>query len=159
MSITPEDQKDMFSECYKQFKLYQVNQSIKTYLKEDYYSNAVSDGQHTFEELYKHRMILFSALCTQLSILYKDDTSLVCWKSKLHSDGTMFPNYFIVGISIDEKTICSYHYQDKWYKYFPSCKELPKAPPWNGNTPNDDLVVIFKRFVFDKKLNDIREED
>ena len=36
----------------------------------------VSDGSHTFDELYYHRMILFSIICD----LNKDRA----WKSKLH---------------------------------------------------------------------------
>src|SRR5678809_268762 len=61
----------------------------------------VTDGYHTMEELYNHRYALFIALCriydnyvTPLGCRVK------CWKSKLHSDGTMFDDSFILGMTI-----------------------------------------------------------
>ena len=42
----------------------------------------LSDGYHSYNELYKHRMILFSIICNQ--------NHEVAWKSLLHHDGTMF---------------------------------------------------------------------
>ena len=60
----------------------------------------ISDGYHTFGELYFHRMVLSSIVFNT----YKDKS----WKSKLHSDGTMYDNYFIVGIDT-EKGQYSYH--------------------------------------------------
>ena len=61
----------------------------------------VTDGYHSFDELYYHRMILFSLICNQ----NKDKS----WKSKLHYDKTMFDNYFIVGIETPEGQY-TYHY-------------------------------------------------
>ena len=40
----------------------------------------ISDGHHTFNELYHHRALLFAAYCN----LIKDKDSVKCWKSKLH---------------------------------------------------------------------------
>jgi len=45
-------------------------------------TDAVSDGFHTFGELYRHRAALFSVICN----VFKEKA----WKSRLHSDGTMF---------------------------------------------------------------------
>ena len=45
-------------------------------------TNMLSDGDHTFEELYFHRMILFSIICNM--------NTDISWKSQLHDDGTMF---------------------------------------------------------------------
>lgn len=42
----------------------------------------LSDGYHTFNELYHHRAILFSVVCN----LFPDKA----WKSKLHDTGDMF---------------------------------------------------------------------
>ena len=49
----------------------------------------ISDGYHTFDELYFHRMIMFAVICK----VYGDKA----WKSQLHHDGTMYNHYFIVG--------------------------------------------------------------
>lgn len=87
----------------------------------------VSDGYHTFKELYNHRCILFSIVCN----LHKD----LAWKSKLHSDDTMFSEYFIVGITTPEGDF-SYHYHiQEWEKF--DVKELPKAPVWDGHLSSD----------------------
>lgn len=86
-----------------------------------------SDGYHTFEELYEHRMALFSVICNT----YKDKA----WKSKLHSDNTMYENFFIVGITTDEGNY-TYHYRLEFWDRF-QIKELKNAPEWDGHNPND----------------------
>ena len=86
-----------------------------------------SDGYHTFEELYEHRMTLFSVICNT----YRDKA----WKSKLHDDGTMFRDYFIVGITTEEGNY-SYHYHLDYWDYF-NVKELDRSPKWDGHKPSD----------------------
>lgn len=87
----------------------------------------INDGYHTFNELYDHRMILFSVICNT----YKDKA----WKSWLHEDGTMFDDYFIVGITTP-KGDYSYHYHKyHWDKF--NVKELKNAPKWDGHKPSD----------------------
>lgn len=87
----------------------------------------VSDGYHTFNELYYHRMILFSVICN----VFKNSA----WKSKLHSDGTMYEGYFIVGIDTPEGQY-TYHYDMKHWDDF-KVKELEKAPEYDGHKPED----------------------
>lgn len=86
-----------------------------------------SDGYHTFNELYYHRMILFSVICNQ-----NKDRS---WKSWRHNDGTMFDDYFIVGITTDEGNY-TYHYHKNHWGMF-DVKELDLAPAWDGHKPED----------------------
>ena len=90
--------------------------------------NNVSDGYYTFDELYFHRMILFSVICKQ--------NENKAWKSKLHADGTMFKNYFIVGIET-KKGQYTYHYHIEFWNHFDGIKELKKAPKWDGHQPKD----------------------
>jgi hypothetical protein len=90
--------------------------------------NKLSDGYHTFEELYFHRMILFSVVCKQ----NKDKS----WRSLLHNDGTMFKDYFIVGIET-EKGQYTYHYHINHFHHFAGVKILDKAPSWDGHKPED----------------------
>lgn len=87
----------------------------------------VSDGYHTFGELYYHRMVLFSVICNT----FKE----ISWKSKLHSDGTMFDGYFIVGINTP-KGQYTYHYELKYWDIF-NVEELEKAPEYDGHKPED----------------------
>ena len=87
----------------------------------------ISDGYHTFNELYHHRAVLFSVICNQ----NKD----IAWKSKLHSDGTMYDEMFIVGINTPEGQY-SYHYDINLWSLF-DVKELDKAPEYDGHLPED----------------------
>lgn len=90
-------------------------------------SGDTSDGYHTFDELYYHRMVLFSIICNQNKNL--------AWKSMKHHDGTMYENYFIVGISTPEGDY-TYHYDIRDWNYF-NVKELERAPKWDGHKPSD----------------------
>lgn len=88
---------------------------------------AISDGSHTFDELYYHRMILFSIVCD----MYVDSA----WKSWKHADGSMYPDYFIVGITTPQGDY-SYHYHKKdWDKF--NVDEIERAPEWDGHKPED----------------------
>lgn len=87
----------------------------------------LSDGYHSYNELYKHRMVLFSVICNQ--------NQEVVWKSRLHHDGTMFDGYFIVGIDTPQGQF-TYHYQMEYWELF-KVKELEKAPEYDGHTPDD----------------------
>lgn len=91
----------------------------------------ISDGSHTFDELYHHRMILFSVICNS----HKD----IAWKSWLHHDGTMYDDYFIVGMNTPEGQF-SYHYHKDWWDYF-KVPELEHAPEFDGHT-SDDIVRL-----------------
>lgn len=90
-------------------------------------SKKISDGYHTFEELYHHRAVMFSV------ILNKNKEK--AWKSWLHDDGTMFDGMFIVGITTSEGDY-SYHYNPEYWDMF-NVKEVKNAPKWDGHKPND----------------------
>lgn len=87
----------------------------------------VSDGNHTFNELYEHRTTLFSIILNQ----NKDKG----WKSKLHDDGTMFDNYFIAGITTPEGEYTYHQHMDWWDKF--DVEERERAPEWDGHKPED----------------------
>jgi hypothetical protein len=73
-------------------------------------------------------MILFSVICNQN--LDK------AWKSTLHADGTMYDDYFIVGITTKEGDYTYHYHMDNW-RYFFNVKELATAPEWDGHKPED----------------------
>lgn len=98
----------------------------------------VSDGYHTFNELYEHRTILFACLCKT----FRPD---LVWKSDLHSDGTMYDGMFIVGIKTEFGTV-TYHIENKYKSLFKSIKSLDKAPEWDGSTPKDGLEYLMRAF-------------
>ncbi|MEX3713405.1 hypothetical protein ABFV99_13455 [Cytobacillus horneckiae] len=84
----------------------------------------ISDGYHTFDELYYHRMMLFAALCKA----HKNQG----WKSWKHDDGSMFDDYFIVGIDTKEGNFTYHYHKDHWDLF--EVKELKTAPAWDGHT-------------------------
>jgi len=106
----------------------------------------VSDGYHTMEELYEHRIALFAALCNFWNDVIEDMEISVyqkAWKSKLHSDGTMFEGgYFIAGIESNKGQI-TYHMKLKHWDSF-RIPELERAPEYDGHTPNDVIERLLK---------------
>ena len=106
-----------------------INDKIKELKERDLLETGlISDGYHTFDELYFHRMRLFSIICKQ--------NKEKAWRSKLHDDGTMYENYFIVGITTD-KGDYTYHYHMEHWGHFEGIKELDKAPVYDGHKPKD----------------------
>jgi len=93
----------------------------------------LSDGYHTYGELYNHRLVLFAVICNKN---YEK-----AWKSKLHDDGTMFDGYFIVGITT-KKGNFTYHYKIENWEMF-NVDELEKAPKWDGHTSDDITRLMF----------------
>ena len=88
----------------------------------------MSDGYHTFADLYEQRLILSAALA-------KNNPH--AWKSKRHADGSI-PfgwGWFIMGFDTDEGCY-TYHYELKDWDLF-QCKELDKGKPWDGHTSKD----------------------
>lgn len=96
----------------------------------------VRDEYHSMRELYDHRMALNIALFQA----WKKDYE--CIKSKLHNDGTMFEDYFIVMAQTPVGQI-SYHYKLDYWDMF-DLTELERAFPWDGHTPNDVLERLMK---------------
>ena len=93
----------------------------------------LSDGYHTFNELYHHRAILFSVICNSMP-----DKA---WKSKLHDTGDMYEGMFIVGIETPDGQ-ATYHYDINPYWDMFKVKELEKAPTYDGHTPTDAIKRI-----------------
>lgn len=93
----------------------------------------LSDGYHTFNELYHHRAVLFSVICNLMPHR--------AWKSKLHDTGDMYDGMFIVGLETPQGQ-ATYHYDiDPYWDMF-KVKELEKAPKWDGHTPQDAIERI-----------------
>ena len=92
-----------------------------------------SDGYHTFNELYDHRARLFSVIVAAFPER--------AWKSKMHHDGTMYDGMFIVGIKTPDGQ-ATYHYDiDPYWSMF-RCKEIDRAPEWDGHTPEQAIERI-----------------
>ncbi len=96
-------------------------------------TNEVSDGYHTFGELYEHRIQLYMALCRKIA--YDQHV----WRSKLHSDGTSFDGWFVLGIRQVEGKQITYHLPESKWDECSFATTLDRAPAWDGHTAAEVL--------------------
>lgn len=91
----------------------------------------ISDGYHTFNQLYHQRAILFATIVNQ--------NIDIAWKSYKHSDEKYCfdrnGEWFIVGIDTPQGSY-TYHYSKEYWDYF-KCKELDCGKEWDGHTEED----------------------
>ena len=104
----------------------------------------VSDGYHTFSELYKHRISLFIALCKVCQGWIDTEGEFgLCgrkpWKSKKHSDGTSLKGWFVMGIGEEKGRQITYHIPLERWSEVSFAKTLKKAPEYDGHTSEDVL--------------------
>lgn len=92
---------------------------------------------HTPHELYEHRYTLFRAL------VFTQTYRLKSWRAKLHHDGTMFDDSFIVGINLElghsayssRRNDVTYHLPLSWWDKFESITTFERAPEFDGASP------------------------
>ncbi|WP_290437772.1 hypothetical protein [Muribaculum intestinale] len=109
----------------------EINEAIKSLHPKE---GQVSDGYHTFDELYDFRRAYNAALVN--THVYP------CIKSHRHSDGELCfgGGWFIVQMNLPTGQI-SNHYEDKYWGEF-DCKEQECAEPWDGHTESDVLARL-----------------
>lgn len=103
--------------------------------------NGISDGYHTFGELYDHRCTLYLTLCKALKRLTRDMTgyNTYIWKSLCHHDGSGFEGWFILGIDIIPGKQISYHLPMRMWDEAEFAYTTDKAPIWDGHNSSDVL--------------------
>jgi hypothetical protein len=102
----------------------------------------VSDGYHTFSELYEHRCTLWIALCRlhlQLTNKYRVNK---IWRSKVHSDGTQYDGWFVLGMGSDGRSQITYHLPDSRWEECGFAEPLSQCPEFDGHTSADVLKRI-----------------
>lgn len=129
------------------------NKKITLNLKSIEDKVSISDGHHTFDELYDHRITLYIALCKKMQanryygdarnhVSQKHAGEKIVWRSKLHSDKTSYKGWFILGMYTDKGKQISYHIPDKRWKETDFAQTLEKAPKFDGHTSQDVLERI-----------------
>ena len=98
----------------------------------------VSDGFHTFNELYDHRCLLFLALmkaCPEHS-----------WFSLVHDNGEVWSGWFIAGMALPTGKAITYHISETYFQLARAtgAKELMQAPKWDGHTSKDVIARLFE---------------
>lgn len=108
------------------------NLILENKMSEKISTKEISDGHHTFGELYKHRIMLF---CTLFNLMPE-----ISWKSKKHFDednDPMFNDNFIAGINTPEG-VATYHIKLKYWEMF-NVPELERAPRFDLYN-SDDVI-------------------
>lgn len=98
----------------------------------------ISDGYHTFNELYEHRNLLFILCAKMISELGPISRDAI-WKSRFHYDGSDYPGWFILGIGMKQGEQITYHLPDREWEHCSFAKTLQRAPKWDGHTSQDIL--------------------
>jgi hypothetical protein len=101
--------------------------------------NDISDGYHTFDELYEHRITLWITLCR---ILAEECGSTDVWRSRLHSDGTHFEGWFVLGFAFRAGEQITYHLPLSRWDETLFARDLKCAPEWDGHTAADALARL-----------------
>lgn len=90
----------------------------------------VSDGHHTFNELYDHRMLLFCALMRV--------HPLIAWRAHYHEDGSMFDgDWFIAGMHLPTGDITYHLRKSRFWRLLDGLRTYECAPAWDGHTSTD----------------------
>ena len=106
----------------------------------------ISDGYHTFDELYDHRITLWIALCriwertsSQTQWKTTEGRKFYVWRSKLHSDGTGIEGWFVLGLMPESGHQMTYHLPiSRWRETdFADTKE--RSPEFDCHTAVDVL--------------------
>lgn len=109
----------------------EINEAIK-----QVDTNQISDGYHTFGELYEHRITIYIALCAIAATELGNEV----WISKAHSDGSIWDGWFILGINKAKGEQITYHLPiEKWDKCESFAEVLETAPEYDGHSSNDVL--------------------
>lgn len=95
----------------------------------------VSDGYHTMDELYDHRITLYIALCKSVR-LEKE-----VWRSRKHSDGEICfaGTQFVLGIGIVSGEQITYHIPIERWEECDFADTRLMAPQWDKHTSADVL--------------------
>lgn len=123
-------------------------------------TDSISDGFHTFGELYDHRITLFIALCKMVNAedetqkqmrAFKEGFSFDVkgwnrrvWRSKLHSDGTSIDGWYILGIDKEAGKQITYHIPIHRWSESDFAETLEKAPEFDRHTQSDVLDRLKK---------------
>ena len=90
----------------------------------------VSDGFHTFDELYAHRAHLFVA--------FMRSNPEISWRANNHDDGIMYDGWFIAGMHLATGDI-SYHLPLDMWILLDGIATTLRAPKWDGHSSEDVL--------------------
>lgn len=160
---TEEEKKKLFDDIKSHGYKWNAEEKKLEKLEDNEDKGNISDGYHTFNELYEYRLLYNASMFNELAKQGLYDVH----KSKKHSDGTIpfgDENWFIVQAELPTGQI-SNHYEMKDWDLF-KIPEKEKANPYDGHTPKDvakrlrNFLTLEKTIVPKFKVGDtIRAKD
>ena len=123
-----------------------INKIIQDNIDENDIEN-ISDGYHTFKELYELRKLYNDAFFNELS---KYNVCKV-HKSKRHSDGELCfgGGWFIVMAELPTGQISNHYELSDWHLF--KCEEQEFADEWDGHTP-EDVIERIKAYILNETI-------
>lgn len=98
-------------------------------------AGSVSDGYHTFNELYEVRNLLFAALVNH--------GGFSSWKARANHDGQRWPGWFVAGIRPDPGEQITFHLPEKMWGYLETDEVYDVNPYYDGHSSSD----VVKRLI------------
>ena len=108
-------------------------------------ADLISDGYHTIKELYEHRIELWITFCRM--------NLETCWRTFVHSDGSKYDGWFLLGMTLPDGNQLTYHLPESYWHKCDFAKALDKAPEYDGHTPSD----VLERLRFMRRISDRNE--
>lgn len=108
-------------------------------------AESISDGYHTFEELYDHRISIFIALCKAIVDKGAAQDAARVWRSKRHSDGELCfgtGTQYVLGIGKEAGEQMTYHIPIERWDETDFVQEIERAPEFDGHTSADVLARL-----------------
>jgi hypothetical protein len=104
----------------------------------------VSDGYHTFDELYEHRIVNYITLLRKQAKINSlpgesNEGDLKPWRTQTHSDGSVWDGWFLLGIGITTGKQITYHLPMSKWDECDFAMDVVSAPEWDGHTSADVL--------------------
>lgn len=97
----------------------------------------VSDGYHTFGELYEARCLLFVALIQA----HKDKA----WRASRNADGAKWEGWFVCGIQPQAGSQITFHLPEKFWTTLDGIETHDMNPYFDGHSSKDviDRLLLF----------------
>jgi len=134
VKVSWEAKSDVGDKSQKNFVLEGINMMIQNTL-DDSSRGKVSDGYHTFDELYECRHVLWVKLCELAEAMGANGVKVI--RARKHSDGSGYEGWFLLMMVYPDGRQLSFHLP---YKYWDKCNfatTLGRAPEFDGHTTAD----------------------
>lgn len=105
------------------------------------FNEFISDGYHTFKELYTYRMLYNAMLVNE----YAETGKYAVYKTKKHHDGQeCFGGGWFLVVIVTPNGLIDNHYENTYWDLF-KCPDLDKSPhPFDGHTPADVAALMME---------------